>query len=116
MRLADLNLNKATPLDRRSSSSEADSNLSTLYGATASGLYRSGRDGPESINRNQSFVIRSAMRRILESIYDLRPALLGTAGTGATVILDGVNAAVGILVGLATLIYLVIRIRKELRK
>ena len=31
-------------------------------------------------------------------------------------ILDGVNAAVGILVGLATLVYIVIRIRKELRK
>jgi hypothetical protein len=57
MRLADLNLNKATPLDRRSSSSEAGSNLNTLYGATASGLYRSGRDGPKSTIRNQSFVI-----------------------------------------------------------
>jgi hypothetical protein len=56
------------------------------------------------------------MKRILESVYDLRPALVGTAGTGATAILDGVNAAVGILVGLATLVYLVVRIRKELKK
>ena len=56
------------------------------------------------------------MRRIYEQFIDLRPAWIGTAGTGATAILDGVNAAVGILVGLATLIYLVIRIRKELKK
>lgn len=56
------------------------------------------------------------MRRIYEQILDLRPAILGTAGTGATAILDGVNAAVGILVGLATLVYLIMRIRKELRK
>lgn len=56
------------------------------------------------------------MRRIYEQIIDLRPAILGTAGTGATAILDGVNAAVGILVGLATLVYLIVRIRKELRK
>lgn len=53
------------------------------------------------------------MRRIYEQIIDLRPAWIGTA---ATAILDGVNAAVGILVGVATLVYLVIRIRKELRK
>jgi len=46
----------------------------------------------------------------------LKPAIVGTAGTGATAILDGVNAAVGILVGLATLVYLVVRIRKELKK
>lgn len=56
------------------------------------------------------------MRRICEQIIDLRSAILGTAGTGATAILDGVNAAVGILVGLATLVYLIVRIRKELRK
>ena len=56
------------------------------------------------------------MRRIYEQIIDLRPAILGTAGTGATAILDGVNAAVGILVWLATLVYLVIRIRKEIKK
>ena len=64
-----------------------------------------------SVIRNQS-----TMRRIYEQIIDLRPAILGTAGTGATAILDGVNAAVGILVGLATLVYLVVRIRKELTK
>ena len=46
----------------------------------------------------------------------LKPAIVGTAGTGATAILDGVNAAVGILVGLATFVYLVVRIRKELKK
>lgn len=56
------------------------------------------------------------MRRIYEQIIDLRPAWIGTAGTGATAILDGVNAAVGILVGLATLIYLIVRIRKEIGK
>lgn len=56
------------------------------------------------------------MKRILEAAYDFRPAIIGTAGTGATAILDGVNAAVGILVGLTTLVYLVVRIRKELKK
>ena len=56
------------------------------------------------------------MKRVLETLIDMRPAWIGTAGTGATAFLDGVNAAVGILVGLATLVYLVIRIRKELRK
>lgn len=57
-----------------------------------------------------------SMRRIYEQIIDLRPAILGTAGTGVTAILDGVNAAVGILVGLATLVYLIVRIRKELKR
>jgi hypothetical protein len=55
------------------------------------------------------------MRRIIETIYDIRPAIIGAAGTGATAALEGVNAAVGILLGLATLVYLVVRIRKELR-
>ncbi len=56
------------------------------------------------------------MRRLYQQILDLRPAIIGTAGTGATAFLDGVNAAVGILVGLATLIYLIIKIRRELKK
>lgn len=56
------------------------------------------------------------MKPFIEAIQDAKPALVGTAGTGATAILDGVNAAVGILVGLATLVYLVIRIRKEIKK
>jgi hypothetical protein len=56
------------------------------------------------------------MRRFIEAAQDIKPALVGTAGTGATAILDGVNAAVGILVGLATLVYLIVRIRKEIRK
>jgi len=53
------------------------------------------------------------MRRIYEQIIDLRPAILGT---GTTVALDHINNAVGILVGLATLVYLIIRISRELRK
>ncbi len=53
------------------------------------------------------------MKRFIEAIQDAKPALIGTGGTA---ILDGVNAAVGILVGLATLVYLVIRIRKEIKK
>ncbi len=62
-----------------------------------------------------SFFI-NPMRRLIETIHDIRPALIGTAGTGATAILEGANAIVGILVGLATLVYLIVRIRKELRK
>lgn len=65
--------------------------------------------------RYQSSTIQT-MRRLYEQIIDIRPAIIGTAGTGATAILEGVNAAVGILVGLATLVYLVVRIRKELKK
>ena len=36
--------------------------------------------------------------------------------TGVTVALDHINTAIGILVGLATLVYLVLRIRRELLK
>lgn len=53
------------------------------------------------------------MKRVYEQIIDLRPAWIGT---GTTVALDHINTAVGILVGLATLVYLILRIRKELRK
>ena len=56
------------------------------------------------------------MKRIFEILLDSRPALIGSAGTGATLILDRVNFVVGILVGLATLVYLFVRIRKELLK
>lgn len=50
------------------------------------------------------------MRRFIQILDDVRPALIGTAGT---VLLDQISSVVGILVGLATLVYLVVRIRKE---
>jgi hypothetical protein len=53
------------------------------------------------------------MKRIYETALDLRPAIIGT---GTTVALDHINTAIGILVGLATLVYLVLRIRRELLK
>ena len=53
------------------------------------------------------------MRRLLEVANSLRPAWIGT---GTTVALDHINTTVGILVGLATLVYLILRIRRELRK
>ena len=56
------------------------------------------------------------MKRLLEIAQNLKPAWIGTAGTGATAYLDGIHTTVGILVGLATLIYLAIRIAKEIRK
>jgi hypothetical protein len=56
------------------------------------------------------------MKPFIEAIQDAKPALVGTAGTSATAILDGVNAAVGILVGLATLVYLIIRIKQHLER
>jgi hypothetical protein len=56
------------------------------------------------------------MRPLILAAQDLKPALIGTAATGTSAILDDVNAAVGILVGLATLVYLVVRIRKEIKK
>jgi hypothetical protein len=41
------------------------------------------------------------MKRIYEQIIDLGPGIIGT---GTTVALDHINTAVGILVGLATLV------------
>lgn len=56
------------------------------------------------------------MKRLIESLHDVKPALIGTGSVTTSAILDGVNAAVGILVGLTTLVYLIVRIRKELMK
>jgi hypothetical protein len=53
------------------------------------------------------------MKRVYETVIDLRPAWIGT---GTTVALDHINTAIGILVGLATLIYLILRIRREILK
>ena len=55
-------------------------------------------------------------RRILAAAGEIKPAIVGTLGTTATAVLDSINVAIGIAVGLATLVYLIIRIRKELRK
>lgn len=52
------------------------------------------------------------MRRILQILDDARPALIGTAGT---VLLDRISSIVGILVGLLTLVYLGVRIWKDLK-
>lgn len=52
------------------------------------------------------------MRRMLQVLNDVRPALIGTAGT---VLLDQISSVVGIAVGLATLVYLVVRIWKEVK-
>ena len=52
------------------------------------------------------------MKRLLDILIDARPALIGTAGT---VLLDQISTVVSILVGLATLVYLVVRISRELR-
>ena len=56
------------------------------------------------------------MRRLYQQILDLRPAIIGTAGTGATAFLHGVNAAVGTLAGLTTLIYRIPKISRALTK
>ena len=56
------------------------------------------------------------MKRIYEQIIDLRPAIIGTAGTGATAFLEGVNTAVCLLLALCKLVDLIVRIRKELMK
>jgi hypothetical protein len=53
------------------------------------------------------------MKRIFEQIIDLRPALIGTS---TAVALDHINNVIGILVGLATLVYLILRIRRELKQ
>jgi hypothetical protein len=53
------------------------------------------------------------MRKILQVIDDARPALVGVAGT---VLLDQISTVVSILVGLVTLVYLVVRIWREVGK
>lgn len=44
-----------------------------------------------------------------------RPVWIGAFGTVGTVILESIHLVVGILVGLTTIAYLALRIRKELR-
>jgi hypothetical protein len=56
------------------------------------------------------------MRRLVEQVFADRAVLVGTAGTATTVFLDRVHTFVGILVGLATLVYLVIKIRRESKR
>ena len=53
------------------------------------------------------------MKKLYEGLLDLRPAWIGG---GTTVALDHINTVVGILVGLATLVYLILRIRRELKR
>jgi hypothetical protein len=48
-------------------------------------------------------------------LYD-RPVWIGAFGTFGTILLDRVHLAVGIAVGLTTIVYLIIRIRKELER
>ncbi len=81
---------------------------------------RSGGDLIISTHASALFICAQALEtgvagEMIKAIQDAKTALIGTGGTATTAILDGVNAAVGILVGLATLVYLVIRIRKRLR-
>jgi hypothetical protein len=56
------------------------------------------------------------MRRLVDSLLADRTVLIGTAGTATTVFLDRVHTVVGILVGLATLTYLFMKIRREMRR
>lgn len=56
------------------------------------------------------------MKEILNILLTDRPAWVGTFGTLGTVMLENIHLAVGILVGLTTLVYLVLKIRKELNK
>ena len=52
------------------------------------------------------------MRRIVQIFIEARLALIGTAGT---VLLDQISKVVSIAVGLVTLVYLAIRIWREVR-
>ena len=55
------------------------------------------------------------MKRALLALLEDRAALIGSAGTAWTVALKHVHTAVGILVGLLTMVYLTIKIRQELK-
>ena len=52
------------------------------------------------------------MRRLLQILDDARPALVGAAGT---VLLEQISTIVSIAVGLLTLVYLALRIWREIR-
>jgi len=56
------------------------------------------------------------MRRTLETLLLDRAALIGANGTAWMVILERVHIVLGILVVSATLVYLVLKIRKELKR
>jgi hypothetical protein len=52
----------------------------------------------------------------LTSLLQDRPIWIGTLGTMGTVVLENIHLGVGILVGLTTIVYLIVKIRKELGK
>ena len=56
------------------------------------------------------------MKRILISLLEDRAMLIASAGTGWALALKHVHTAIGILVGLLTIVYLTIKIRQELKR
>lgn len=56
------------------------------------------------------------MKEALAFLLQDRPVWIGAFGTVGTVMLDRIHLVVGIAVGLTTIVYLIIRIRKELDK
>jgi hypothetical protein len=55
------------------------------------------------------------MKETLHLILQERPLWIGTFGALGTVMLESIHLVVGIAVGLTTIAYLVLKIRKELR-
>jgi hypothetical protein len=56
------------------------------------------------------------MKEALAILLQDRPVWIGAFGTFGTILLDRIHLVVGIAVGLTTIVYLLIRIRNELRK
>lgn len=56
------------------------------------------------------------MKEALAILLHDRPVWIGAFGTIGTVMLESIHLIVGIAVGLTTIVYLIIRIRKELEK
>jgi hypothetical protein len=56
------------------------------------------------------------MKEALALILQDHPVWIGAFGTFGTILLDRIHLVVGIAVGLTTIVYLIIRIRKELER
>jgi len=55
------------------------------------------------------------MKDALTILLQDRPVWIGTLGTFSTVLLENIHLLVGIAVGLTTIVYLLLKIRKEIR-
>ncbi len=56
------------------------------------------------------------MRKLLQASLEVPPEFVGAVSVGITVLLQNINSIIGIFVGIASITYLVTRIRKEMKE